>query len=51
MRRPERLGRKADKIFPVHFKSEIEVVGGPVTGILEGFLYMELKNERMHEIL
>jgi hypothetical protein len=47
----ERLGRTADRIFPVHFTSEIEVVGGPVTGVLKGFLCMEMKNERIHEII
>jgi hypothetical protein len=46
----ERLGRDATKVFPVRFKSEVEVVGGPVTGTLNGFLYMEMENERIHEI-
>jgi len=46
----ERLGRKADRIFPMHINSDVEVVGGPVTGILKAFLYMEMGNERIHEI-
>jgi len=46
-----RLGRTADKIFPVRFTSEVEVVGGRVTGILNGFLYMEMAAEEIHEIL
>jgi len=46
-----RLGRTADKVFPVHFTSEVEVVGGPVTGILKGFLYMEMATDEIHEIL
>ena len=46
----ERLGRDAKEVFPVRFKSEVEVVGGPVTGTLNGFLYMEMENERIHEI-
>lgn len=47
----EILGRKADRIFPVPFASEVEVIGEPVTGILNAFLYMEMENERIHEIL
>jgi hypothetical protein len=46
-----RLGRTADKIFPLHFASEVEVVGGPVVGILNGFQYMEMATEQTHEIL
>jgi hypothetical protein len=46
----ERLGRDAKKVFPVRFTSEVEVVGGPVTGTLNGFLYMEMENERIHEV-
>jgi hypothetical protein len=46
-----RLGRAADEVFPVRFSSEVEVVGGPVTGILNGFLYFAMETETTHEIL
>jgi len=46
----DRLGRDALKVFPVRFWSEVEVAGGPITGTLNGFLYMEMENERIHEI-
>lgn len=46
-----RLGRTAEKVFPVRFTSEVEIVGGPVIGILNGFLYMEMATEQIHEIL
>jgi hypothetical protein len=45
-----RLDRTAEKVFPVHFASEVEIVGGPVTGILNGFLYMEMATEQIHGI-
>ncbi len=47
----DRLGRTADKVFPVRFTSEVKVVGGPVTGILNGFLFLELATARVHETL
>jgi hypothetical protein len=46
-----RLGRTAHQIFPLRFTSEIKIIGGPVTGILNGFLYRELTSERVYEIL
>jgi hypothetical protein len=46
----EMLGRMADRIFPVHYESDVEVVGGPVKGILKAFYYMELENEKIYEI-
>jgi len=46
----KRLGRNAESIFPLRFQSEVEVVGGPFTGELDGFLYMEMKNEEIHKI-
>jgi hypothetical protein len=46
-----RLGRTADKAFPMHFTSEVEIVGGPVIGILNGFLYMERATKQIREIL
>lgn len=46
-----RLERTADRVFPLRFTSEIEIVGGPVVGVLNGFLYRELTSERVYEIL
>jgi len=28
-------------VFPVHFASDVELVGGPVTGSVGGFLVLE----------
>jgi hypothetical protein len=46
-----RLGRTADKVFPLRFTSEVEIVGGPVIGVLNGFLYLEMATKQVHEIL
>jgi hypothetical protein len=46
-----RLGRSAERVFPLRFTSEVEIVGGPVMGVLNGFLYMEMATEQIHEIL
>ena len=46
----QRLGREAESIFPLRFQSEVEVVGGPVTGQLDGFLYTEMESEAVHKI-
>jgi hypothetical protein len=34
------LGKTAEQVFPVKFSSEAPVAGGPVEGVLEGFLYL-----------
>jgi len=35
------LGKEAKQVFPVHFASDVELVGGPVTGSVRGFLVLE----------
>lgn len=44
------LGKTATEIFPVRFTSNYEVSGGPVTGSIAGFLYVELGDDIVHEI-
>ena len=41
----EKLGRKHHQVFPIEFSSEVEIVDGPVTGIIPGFLFMDTKHE------
>jgi hypothetical protein len=48
-RRYEQLARTAEKVFPVRFQSDVQVAGGPVSGVLDGFAYMEL--EEIHTIV
>jgi hypothetical protein len=36
----DKLGRKADQVFPISFVSDVEVAGGPVSGSLNGFMYL-----------
>ena len=33
------LGRKAEQVFPVRYSSEVSLVGGPVSGLISGFLH------------
>ena len=35
------LGKEAKQVFPVQFASDVELVGGPVTGSVRGFLVLE----------
>jgi hypothetical protein len=35
------LGRDADRVFPLQFESQVELVGGPVRGCLSGFMVLE----------
>jgi hypothetical protein len=37
----ELLGKEAKQVFPVQFVSDVELVGGPITGIVPGFLVLE----------
>ena len=37
----ELLGKEAKQVFPVQFASDVELVGGPVTGSVPGFLVLE----------
>lgn len=32
-----KLGKKAKEVFPIHFKSTVEIDGGPYEGVIEGF--------------
>jgi hypothetical protein len=45
----ETLGMESARVFPVHFTSDVEIVGGPVAGTLNGFMYMDLKSKSIHE--
>jgi len=45
------LGRSADKVFPILFSSDVELVGGQVSGELEGFLNWHMKSDVIHTIL
>ncbi len=44
------LDREPSKVFPIHFTSDVELLGGPVTGVLNAFLYMDLANNEVREI-
>jgi hypothetical protein len=46
----EALGKESPGVFPVRFTSDVEVVGGPVTGTLNGFMHGELKSKEVYEI-
>jgi hypothetical protein len=46
----EILGKESAGVFPVHFTSDVEVVGGPVAGTLNGFMYTDLKTKAVFEI-
>jgi hypothetical protein len=37
----ELLGKNAERVFPVQFKSEVDLVGGKVVGSVPGFLVLE----------
>ena len=37
----EVLGKDGQRVFPLRFESEVEMVGGPVRGSLPGFLILE----------
>ena len=45
----ETLGKESAGVFPVRFTSDVEVVGGPVTGTINGFMHGELKSEDVYE--
>jgi hypothetical protein len=45
-----RMGRSADKVFPIHFGSQAAIAGGPVTGFLEGFLYLDSQSDQEYEV-
>jgi hypothetical protein len=37
----ELLGKATKQVFPLQFASDVELVGGPVTGSVPGFLVLE----------
>lgn len=37
----ELLGKDADRVFPVRFESEVDLLGGPIRGGVPGFLVLE----------
>ena len=44
------LGRQADRVFPLQFSSDVEVVGGPVAGVLSGFSYFVLQTNQVRVV-
>jgi hypothetical protein len=45
----EILGNDSASVFPVHFISDVEIVSGPVSGTLNGFMYTDSKSKAVHE--
>jgi hypothetical protein len=46
----EMLERTAERLFPMQFSSAVDIIGEPVTGRLNGFLYMGSVNGPVYEI-
>jgi hypothetical protein len=44
------LGKTASEIFPLRYSSDYEVVGGSVTGTINGFLHRDLGSDEVYEI-
>jgi hypothetical protein len=38
-----KLGKQADEVFPLRYRSDVELVGGPISGIIPGFGFIENK--------
>jgi hypothetical protein len=38
-----KLGRCLDAVFPVQFRTDVEIIGGPIFGELPGFLFLDRK--------
>jgi hypothetical protein len=38
-----KLGKQAAEVFPLRYRSDVEVVGGPISGIIPGFGFKENK--------
>jgi hypothetical protein len=36
------LGKNAPQVFPIRFRSAVEILGGPIEGDLQGFLYCKM---------
>jgi hypothetical protein len=54
MRRPTRdemtdvlakLGKEAAQVFPVEYRSDVELIGGPIAGTIPGFGFIENKTD------
>lgn len=46
----DKLERRPDKVFPLHFANDAEVLGGRVEGIVNAFLYLDLETRKVHEV-
>jgi hypothetical protein len=38
------IGKDAVHLFPIKFRSTVEVLGGPIEGILEGFMFFKIQD-------
>lgn len=38
-----KLGKQAAEVFPLRYRSDVELVGGPISGIIPGFGFKENK--------
>jgi hypothetical protein len=41
------LGKRKEEVFPLRFESQIDMVGGPISGTAAGFYAMDLKTEKI----
>ncbi len=39
----ERLGRSSDAVFPARYRTDVEIIAGPISGTLPGFLFLDRK--------
>jgi hypothetical protein len=46
----KRLGHESENVFPIHFKTDIEVRNSIDEGVLEGFLYFEHVSKNFFEL-
>jgi hypothetical protein len=47
----QKLGKSADQIFPITFKSDVPLIGGVVFGSIEGFLHLADKKTGRIEVV
>lgn len=45
------LGKKAHDVFPLTFASDVEIIGGPVSGVVPGFLVLESFDSRHAKVV
>jgi hypothetical protein len=44
------LGKTSAEVFPIHFVSDLDVVGDSITGSINAFLYLDSQNGIVGEI-